>query len=67
MIVAGHGTPQYGQRFVDIKALVSVAGDGCAGRVRLLNKVVTVVDVDAGAAGRGFVDSSSEGIVFEAI
>jgi hypothetical protein len=41
---------------------------GSAGRivsVRLFNEVVAVVGIDACARRRGFIDSSTEGVVFE--
>jgi hypothetical protein len=42
-----------------------VAGDGGAGGIGLFDQVIPVVGVDARAGTGGFVDSSSEGIVFE--
>src|SRR5437773_11661107 len=64
MEVAGRTRSQRRQRLIDVLRL-RVAGNGCTGGIRFLDEVVAVVGENAGAGTGRFVDSSSEGIIFE--
>ncbi len=64
MVVAGRAAAQHGERLIDVLCL-RIARNCCAGGIRLLDEVVSVVSKDTGPGGRRFVDSSAEGVVFE--
>lgn len=66
MVIARRRATKDCRRLIDVSGL-RVTRNRCSACIGFFDEVVTIVGVDAGAGTGGFVDSSAEGIVFEAL